>query len=199
MAAPLPPFFSLCSQTQETLESAVPDSTEARKPSMAAAVPSVEPSFTTITLISCSRGDSPRTESRARLVAIRYCSLYAGTITESVVLVRFFPIPSCENGTSADPRIVPVPSTRFVDEVALIASSAIVFHWMTAHGISREILLCRVACWRPRLQAIRLPSGPLTGSHRTQHSSRFRLSSCSENNGSRHPRCRSKVSLAEIR
>ena len=56
------------------------------------AVASVEQSFTTITLIFCRRGDSFNTDNPLRLASIRYCSLYAGTMTDKVVLVRFSPL-----------------------------------------------------------------------------------------------------------
>src|SRR5271155_2167594 len=53
---------------------------------MDSAVVSVEQSSTTITVIACKCDDSSRTANPFRLASRRYCSLYAGTMTDSVGL-----------------------------------------------------------------------------------------------------------------
>src|ERR1700747_3418242 len=54
---------------------------------MAWAVASLEPSSTTTTLTRCRRGEVSRILRRSRLASTRYCSLYAGTITDRLVVV----------------------------------------------------------------------------------------------------------------
>src|ERR1700733_1810978 len=87
---------------------------------MASAVRSVEQSLTTITLISRNRGDSSKTARPLRAAFIRYFSLKAGTITESVVLVRFRSRRSRENRAASAASFPLLGSTRFVAEVALM-------------------------------------------------------------------------------
>src|SRR5271154_2988437 len=55
---------------------------------MDSAVVSVEQSSTTITVIACKCDHSSRTANPFKLASRRYCSLYAGTMTDSVVLHR---------------------------------------------------------------------------------------------------------------
>ena len=100
---------------------------EARKRAMASAVPSCDPSSTTITCTRCSRGDSPKTCSRPRLVSMRYCSLYAGTITERLVLARFRSVPSIRSSAPDARRSRPVFSGRLPGDwaIVLVVSSAI--------------------------------------------------------------------------
>src|SRR5271157_2725946 len=85
IAAPLPWFFA-CSRKIHSKSFKPNWPTLSRNRSSAAAVPSFDASFTTITRTRPKSGQSASAASRVRLASTRYCSLYTGTTIERLNL-----------------------------------------------------------------------------------------------------------------
>jgi hypothetical protein len=116
-ASPPPTSDPARRESQDSFGSVSEDLREARKRRIAAGVPSDEASSTKIILIDSRSGDSLSTRRRPRLVSMRYCSLYTRTITEGVVVVLRFALPS-EYAASAVDAVAVEEARTLLDEAA---------------------------------------------------------------------------------